>query len=123
MTKQPMIISPADNADFNNFMINYISMYNKYPDLTDIVTWLENQEGNNSLNVQTLFNINQKWASEDPEEVFEESTLEEWAEENGWNEVFDYMKNKRMSPDDIFSEDELNRWALDNGFIEEDDDD
>ncbi len=98
MTKQPMIISPADNANFNNFMINYISMYNKYPDLTEVFTWLQN-----NFSIENHIHV--------PLSYY------------GFDEVFDYMKNKRMSPDDIFSEDELSRWALDNGFVEESDDD
>ena len=42
MSHQPMIISLADNADFKNFMIKYISENNKYPDLTEVFTWLQN---------------------------------------------------------------------------------
>ncbi len=58
MTKQPMIISPAENADFNNFMINYISMYNKYPDLTDVIIWIRN-------------NV-------DPDEIYDRQLLEKY---------------------------------------------
>ena len=98
MTKQPLIVSPADNADFKNFMINYISENNKYPDLTEVFTWLQNN-----------FSI--------------EDYIDVPLSHYGLDEVSDYIKNKRLEPEDVFSEDELNSWAVSNGFIEDDNND
>lgn len=118
MRNLPLIVSPSLNNDWNEFIKNN-------PDLTDVVRWLKIKEDNNDLDIQTLFDINQKWSSDDPEEVFEEFTLDEWAKENGYKqeltdfddeEIFNHVR-RFVDPETLYGYNRLEDWAIFNDYI------
>ena len=71
----------------------------------------------------------------DPEDIFSDETLRQWAEDNGlreatspedtfsigelerWAENNGYQKTEGKSPDDVFSTRELDDWAEDNDYV------
>lgn len=118
MRYSSLIASPSLNNDWNEFL-------QSKPDLTSVIEWLKNREDNNDLNIQTLFDINQKWSSDDPEEVFEESTLDEWAKENGYKQeltdfddkdIFDHTR-RFIDPETLYGYNRLEDWAIFNDYI------
>lgn len=61
--KQPLIVSPALNADWNDFLMereaNWIRGYKRsnLPDLTDVLTWMESKASSSEEFLAILTNV------------------------------------------------------------------
>ena len=120
MNKLPLIVSPADNSDWNNFL-------KTQPDLTDVIMWLRNS--NIDFTEFLKFKTSEiDFSDEEPENIFEYEQLRDWAEENDFHiklsdfddEVIMNYVYENFDPTSVFGFDRLSEWADDNDYVNKD---